>query len=87
MTNPNKVGLLLGMLLGGSHVIWALLVLLGWAQPVIDFVFWAHMIRPVYLIKAFESSAALTLVVVTFVIGYAFGFIGALVWNKLHQPI
>ena len=85
MINPNKVGLVVGAVIGGWHVIWALLVLLGWAQLLIDFIFWAHMIQPVYIIKAFEFRAALTLLTVTFLIGYAFGFFGAILWNKLHQ--
>ena len=85
MTNPNKVGFLFGLLLGGWHLLWALLVLLGWAQPIIDFIFWAHMIQPVYVIKSFELQAAVTLVAITFFLGYASGFIGAIIWNKLHK--
>ena len=85
MANLNKVGLVIGALIGGWHVLWALLVLLGWAQPLMDFVFWAHMINPVYLVKAFDPKAAATLVVITFIMGYAFGFVGALLWNKLHR--
>ena len=86
MTNPNKVGLLFGILLGGWHLVWALVVLLGWAQPLIDFIFWAHMLQPIYVVKAFELKAAVTLILLTFTIGYASGVIGALAWNKLHQP-
>jgi hypothetical protein len=84
MTNPNKAGLVIAALFGGWHVCWALLVLVGWAQPIIDFIFWAHMIRPVYIVKAFDLSAALTLVVVTSLIGYVFGFIGTVIWNRVH---
>jgi hypothetical protein len=50
--------------------------LLGWAQPIIDFIFWAHMIRPVYVIKPFDPVAAVTLIIVTAAIGYIFGFVG-----------
>lgn len=85
MANLNKVGLVIGALIGGWHGLWALLVLLGWAQPLMDFVFWAHMINPVYVVKAFDPKAAATLVVITFIMGYAFGFVGALLWNKLHR--
>ena len=85
MTSPNKVGLVFGMVIGGWHFIWALLVLFGLAQPLLDFIFWAHMIQSIYLVKAFDLRAALTLVIITFVSGYAFGSIGAVFWNKLHH--
>jgi hypothetical protein len=85
VTNLNKVGLVIGALIGGWHVIWALLVLIGWAQPIIDFIFWAHMIQPIYVVKPFDPLAAVTLVVITAVIGYIFGFVGAIIWNRLHR--
>jgi hypothetical protein len=46
MANRNKVGLAIGALVGGWHLVWSLLVLIGWAQPILDFIFWAHMIKP-----------------------------------------
>jgi hypothetical protein len=85
MTNPNKVGLVVGALIGGWHLVWSLLVLIGWAQPIIDFIFWAHMIEPVYVIKAFDPKAAVTLVAITFITGYLFGFVGTIIWNRLHR--
>lgn len=85
MTNPNKAGLALGGLIGGWHVFWALLVLLGWAQPLLDFIFWAHMLQSIYLVKVFDPRAALILVIITSFSGYVFGFIGAVLWNKLHR--
>lgn len=86
MTKPNQVGLLFGLFISGWHILWVLLVLIGWSQPLMDFVFWAHMIQPVYVVKAFDPKAAATLLAITFFTGYAFGFIGVLIWNKLHQP-
>jgi hypothetical protein len=85
MPNPNKVGLVIGALIGGWHLVWSLLVLLGWAQRIIDFIFWAHMIQPIYVIKRFDITAALILIVITAIIGYIFGYIGAIIWNKLHR--
>lgn len=85
MTNPNKVGLVVGAVIASWHVCWAILVLLRWAQPVIDFVFWAHMIQPIYVIKPFDPLAAVTLIAITAASGYIFGFAGAIIWNKLHR--
>jgi hypothetical protein len=72
-------------LLGGWHVCWSMLVILGWAQSFIDFIFWAHMIKPIYVVQAFNPAAAGTLIVVTAAMGYVFGYIGALAWNKMHR--
>lgn len=83
---PHKIGLLFGMLLGGTHFCWSLLVLLGWAQPLINFIFWAHMIQPVYVIKAFDPVAALTLILITTALGYLAGVIGGALWNRIHRP-
>jgi hypothetical protein len=85
MTNPNKVGLVVGALIGGWHLLWSLLVLLRWAQSIIDFIFWAHMIQPIYVVKPFDLLAAVTLIVITGVTGYIFGFVGAIIWNRLHR--
>ena len=85
MTNSNKVGVVVGALVGGWHLLWSLLVLIGCAQPIIDFIFWAHMIRPVYIVKPFDPVAAVTLMVITGMIGYVFGFVGAIIWNRLHR--
>ena len=85
MANPNKVGLVIAVLIGGWHVAWAVLVVIGWAQPILDFIFWAHMIKPVYFVKPFDLTAAIVLIAITGVIGYVFGFAGAAIWNRLHR--
>jgi hypothetical protein len=85
MVNPNKVGLVIGSLIGGWHLVWSFLILLHWAQPILDFIFWAHMIRPVYIVKSFDPAAAVTLVIMTAAFGYIVGLFGAVVWNKLHR--
>jgi hypothetical protein len=85
MINPNKAGLVIAALIGGWHLVWAALVAAGWAQPLINFIFWAHMIRPVYVIGAFDAAAAGTLLVITFFLGYVFGCAGGALWNRLHR--
>ena len=85
MTNKHKVGLVFGALLGGLHLCWSLLVLSGYAQAMYDFVLWAHMIHLPLTIGPFDLTAAVTLVIMTAVMGYVLGFIGAWVWNKFHR--
>ena len=81
----HKTGLTIGGLLGTWHLLWALLVALGVAQPILDFVFWMHFIKPVYVVGPFQLGTALALIVVTSLIGYAMGLILAGLWNFLHR--
>jgi hypothetical protein len=83
--NPNRVGLTIGALFGAWHLTWSLLVAFGLAQPLTDFLFWIHFIKPVYVIEPFEIVRALILIGVTAGIGYLIGLVFALVWNRLHR--
>jgi hypothetical protein len=84
MSNPNRVGLVCAILLGGCHFAWAILVATGIGQVLYDFVLWAHMIHLAITIGPFDAVAAVTLVLMTAVLGYIGGYIGSLVWNRLH---
>ena len=81
---PDRTALILAILLGSWHLVWALLVAAGWAQPLIDFIFWIHFVKPVYVIQKFNIGIALLLVGITAAIGYVIGWIFATLWNKLH---
>ena len=85
MISPIKAGLVLGVVIGLWHLIWSLLVASGWAQPFIDFVFWMHFIRPVYVIEPFNLGTATILVVVTAIIGFVIGCVFAVLWNWFHK--
>jgi len=85
MTKPHRVGLVIAALIGGWHLVWVILVATGWAQPLINFIFWAHMIRPVYLVAPFDPVAAGTLLMITFFSGYVFGYVGGSLWNRVHR--
>jgi hypothetical protein len=82
--SPNRAGLVLGALLGGWHLLWSLLVALGVAQPLIDFLFWIHFIKPVYVIESFALGRAAILVLVTAGIGYLMGVAFGMIWNRVH---
>ena len=80
-----KTGLTLGFLFAGFHLLWICLVSIGWAQSLLNFIFWAHMIQPIYIVKPFEPVAALTLMAFTFSTGFVLGSVGTLLWNNLHR--
>jgi hypothetical protein len=81
----SKAGLVLGALMGGWHLCWSVLVALKLAQPVVDFVFWIHFIKPVYVIEPFEIARAAILLIVTTGVGFLVGSALALVWNAVHK--
>jgi hypothetical protein len=82
--DPHKTALVLAALFGGWHLIWSVLVLAGWAQPVIDFVFWMHFLRPVYVVEPFAIGRSLILIGVTAGIGGTIGYGFAWLWNRIH---
>ena len=78
----HSTGLALGILIGLWHAFWAALVWAGVAQSIMDFIFRLHMITPPYKVAAFDPGLALALILVTAIIGYLFGWIGAVIWNR-----
>ncbi len=81
----NSTGLAIGSLLGGVHLLWALFVASGLAQPIMDFVFWLHFIRSGWQIERFDFTRGAGLIVLTSAIGYAVGAAFALVWNRFQR--
>jgi hypothetical protein len=82
--SAHKVGLVVGFVISGLHVLWTILVAVGLAQMLVDFVLWAHMVHLSVVIGPFDVGTALTLIVVTFIVGYAVGRLVGTVWNRVH---
>ena len=83
--NPGRAGLVFGALIGGWHLLWSILVALRWAQLLIDFIFWIHFIKPVYIVEEFSRGRAAILIIVTAAVGYMVGFCFAHLWNRIHK--
>lgn len=82
--HPIKTGLAFGGFMGLMHAFWSLCVGMGFAQPLLDFIFRLHMIKNPYMVMAFNAGTALTLIVVTACIGVVMGYLFAWLWNMVH---
>lgn len=76
-------GLTLGLLVGGAHVAWVVLVASGAAPWLLDVLFRLHSIRPPFEVDGFDASAAATLIGLTAFSGFALGWAFATLWNAL----
>ena len=85
MLNPQKVGLALGGTVGVIHLVWSLLVALGWALPLMNFIMSLHMMKSSMSVEPFSLVTALGLVIVSSLVGYLFGFLFASVWNQVQK--
>ena len=85
MVNPIRVGLVFGIFVGLAHAGWSVLVAIGLAQKLVDFIFWAHFITPAWHIEAFDLARAGILVGVTFSVALIGGIVGGTIWNVLHR--
>ncbi len=83
--NPVKTGIALGKLFGGVHLVWVILVALGWAQALVNFSMWAHMVSAPTVVQAFDLSAAVTVVLIATLVGYILGYVFGNIWNWLHR--
>ena len=80
--NPHRVGMVLGGLYGLWHLIWSLLVLVGLAKPLLDFVLSLHFVQVAYAVAPFKALKAVGLIVVTSALGYLLGYVLAWLWNR-----
>jgi hypothetical protein len=75
MKSDNKLihnGIVGGLCLSSLHLIWIILIFLGWAQPLMDFVFKLHMLNSPFQVQHFNLVLAAGLLILTFTVG-AFG--------------
>jgi hypothetical protein len=77
----HALGVALAVFMGGCHLMWSALVLAGWAQPVIDFVFRLHFLEPPYRVDTFALDRAFGLIALTTALGYVGGIALAALWN------
>lgn len=85
MLDTQKTGLALGLFLAAVHAVWQVLVWIGSAQSFIGWAVKLHSVKMTVSVLPFNLSSAITLVVATFALGYVFGWVFALIWNKVRK--
>lgn len=83
--NINKVGLTVGTFVGFLHLVWSLLIGLGWAQGYLDFVMGIHSLNNPYTVMSFNLGQAVVLIILASMVGYIVGSVFATIFNKLHK--
>lgn len=79
--NNNTIGFITGSFIGLWHLLWVLLIAIGLAQPLMDWIFELHLLSNPFHVLGFDLGRAISLVVVTFTVGYIMGWIFSLLWN------
>lgn len=83
--HPVRTGVAFGAFMGLWHLIWSMLVALGWAQAIIDFVLWMHFMKVPVTTAPFSLPTAAVLVAVTALIGFAAGTAFGALWNWVQR--
>ena len=83
--NTHKTGLAVGMFVSLWHLVWEILIGLGLAQPLINFILSMHSLNNPYTIKPFNIGTAIGLIVLTYIVGYIVGSVFATIYNKFHK--
>jgi len=79
--DSNQMGLATGGFVAGIHFLWSLLVALGVAQVLLDWIFSLHFVNNPYRVHPFDLVTCVTLLIVTFIVGYLLGWISTWLWN------
>ncbi len=83
--NANSVGLVFGGVLAFWHLVWSLMVAFGVANMYLTWILNLHRINITISVLPFSLPIAITLILVTGVIGYIVGYIFALIWNAVSK--
>jgi hypothetical protein len=81
--NPLLAGLAFAAFALLIHLMWAVLVAAGLAQPLVDFVFHVHFLGPALKVAPFELQTAIMLLGYAVTAAFVGGALLAFSWNSL----
>ncbi len=85
MIHRQKFALTFGTFAAVLHLVWSIIVALGWGQSLMDFVYQMHFMQNPYMVATFSLPRAIGLIAIAFVMGYIISSVFALIWNKFHK--
>lgn len=83
MVNKNRLGLFFASVYTVWYLSWVLLVVFGWAQPMLDGLFSAHFLSITYSLLPLTLPQTTLGILLCVVGGYIDGFIIGLLWNTI----
>ena len=83
--NKNHIGLTLGSIFGLMHLLWVIVVGLGFGQSLANFWHSMHFLTDMHTFAGFSFGTAVLGVIMAFVSGYVIGFVFAALWNWLGE--
>ena len=83
MIKPHKAGMAVGGFFAATHIVWSIVVGLGWGQVWFDFWVTLHGVKSFATVESFDLMRSIELVVVAAVVGYVLGNVFAHIWNKV----
>ena len=83
--NPHKFGMALGAFAGLWHLVWSLLVGLGLASGLFNFILKMHFLSMPITFMSFSWTRALVLIIITSIVGYVVGTVFAHILNKVYH--
>ena len=80
-----RTSLIGGLCLSSLHVCWVILIALGLAQPLLDFIFKLHMLNSPFQVQVFDVVLAAGLIGITFMIGCFYGAVFYFIKNNFSH--
>lgn len=85
--NLLKSGIIVGFFVGFWHFLWSLLVGIGIAQALLDWIYGLHFLNNPFQVSPFNLLTAIFLIIVTSIIGFIGGYFFAFLWNKFARTL
>jgi hypothetical protein len=85
--NKNQLGLTLGILFTIMHILWIIVVLIGWGKSIADWLHSVHFFGDAHTIIPVSLGVSLIGIIAAFISGYVTGWVFAAIWNLVGEKL